>query len=388
MLIRTPGSKGWHEPESTAYSNEAELERLLAESPGLLPFADPSDPTLILSQVPVGLGILDLLGVTVSGSIIVVECKLRQNPEIRRRVIAQILDYAASLWELDFAALEAAIRSSGSLANPLAVEVGTLAESAGISWDETVFRAAIEDNLRRGRFKLVVAVDETTDDLKRVVAYLNAHSNADLQLATLELRYSRDGEIEVLVPQVYGAELVAEKSRREPKSTWDEVRWLAAVAELQEPASDRVATELLAWTKGRGLGPRYGAGRARGDMYPFLIAADGKSRPLFGALTWGKVEILFNELKRLPPFDDLAARLEIARRLNVLPDVNVTEANAQGGWPMVPFAAIAGPESWAVFKATFDWVVDESVRAGAHLVAEAGAEVEDQKKPGNAGRAT
>ena len=46
-------------------------------------------------NTPVGL--LDILMVTPNGKLVIIETKLWRNPEARRKVIAQILDYAKEL---------------------------------------------------------------------------------------------------------------------------------------------------------------------------------------------------------------------------------------------------------------------------------------------------
>jgi RecB family endonuclease NucS len=84
MLIRSLGGGSWHTPQTTAYTNEAELRDLLAETPSLLPGID-ERPTAAAKEMPIsGTGKADVVIVEASGDITVVECKLSTNPEIRR----------------------------------------------------------------------------------------------------------------------------------------------------------------------------------------------------------------------------------------------------------------------------------------------------------------
>lgn len=77
--------------------------------------------------------------------------------------------------------------------------------------DVEAFRAAVAETLAAGRFRLVLAVDGITPELRRVVEFLNAHTVADTSVVALELGYGNEGGVEVLVPRVYGVELAAVK---------------------------------------------------------------------------------------------------------------------------------------------------------------------------------
>src|SRR5215212_8339546 len=97
LLMRRVGQGAWHAPEVNAYPNEDALEQLLAASPDLLPRAS-SGPMVVARQVQTGAGPADLIGIGLDGSVLLVECKLRANPEIRRAVVGQLLAYASALW--------------------------------------------------------------------------------------------------------------------------------------------------------------------------------------------------------------------------------------------------------------------------------------------------
>jgi RecB family endonuclease NucS len=62
---------------------------------------------------------VDLLGVTRSGRLVIVECKLWRNPQARREVVAQIVEYAALLRRWSFSDLTERIkRKTGSRSQP------------------------------------------------------------------------------------------------------------------------------------------------------------------------------------------------------------------------------------------------------------------------------
>jgi RecB family endonuclease NucS len=97
ILIRKHGAR-WERAEEVIYADEAQLQKMLYDSPELI-------PTKLESQVAVftkesglpGSGFTDLLGVDAQGNVLLVETKLARNREIRREVIGQVLEYAAYL---------------------------------------------------------------------------------------------------------------------------------------------------------------------------------------------------------------------------------------------------------------------------------------------------
>jgi RecB family endonuclease NucS len=92
VLIRRSGGE-WEPPGVTSFENEAELQRLVVESPGLVG-ASASVVALPEFALP-NAGSLDVLLIDLDGSITLVEAKLNRNPEIRRAVVGQLLGYAA-----------------------------------------------------------------------------------------------------------------------------------------------------------------------------------------------------------------------------------------------------------------------------------------------------
>ena len=204
MLIRRTGERAWHAPAGTTYTDEASLEALLEESPWLLPGPDEDKPLVVVRQLSVATGSVDLFGVSRSGAITIVECKLQANPEIRRSVVGQVFAYAAGLWGLSLEELDRSFQIRSK--TPLVDSVRAALREDESNWDESSFRNAVAENLAEGRFRLVLAVDSITPELKRIVEYLNYHSVPDVLVIALELAYFTSDGVEVLKPQLYGQE--------------------------------------------------------------------------------------------------------------------------------------------------------------------------------------
>src|SRR5689334_14710126 len=100
-------------PLASGERNEAWLRDFLLRHPKVLPAAeiDPAfaDPIAVCSELRTPAGPIDALFVNCHGALVLVECKLFRNPQARREVVAQILDYAKELARWGYADLQAAV---------------------------------------------------------------------------------------------------------------------------------------------------------------------------------------------------------------------------------------------------------------------------------------
>ena len=96
--------------------NERWLQELIHRHPQCLPM-EQIEPGLgrlipVCLELPLRVGSVDNLMVTPEGNLVIVEVKLWRNPEARRQVVAQALDYATAMFELDYEGLQAAVRKA------------------------------------------------------------------------------------------------------------------------------------------------------------------------------------------------------------------------------------------------------------------------------------
>jgi hypothetical protein len=170
------------------YDDENALQQLLAEHPELLPgdAMDPEDPRrfiLVGREVPVAGYRLDHLFIDHEAVPTLVETKLEANREIRRLVVAQMLDYAAnaaSEWD--------AGKLSGWLADIAGDAAGTALASLDHQFEtDDEFWAQAEQNLRDGKVRLLFLSSEIPDSLRRVVEFLNERMTPT-ELLAAELR--------------------------------------------------------------------------------------------------------------------------------------------------------------------------------------------------------
>lgn len=165
--------------EQKAYKNEKELQNFLFEHPEILKEED-SELVTVKSEVATDAGRIDILDLASDGTVTVVEVKLSSNRESRREVLAQIFDYISALSEYSYYQLD---QATGNALNEIV-------EKFKNSDD---MRRLIEENLRNGLVRLVIAVDKSNEDLKRLIEFVTEHS--DLRVDLIEIKkYFNNGE--------------------------------------------------------------------------------------------------------------------------------------------------------------------------------------------------
>src|SRR4030042_5099454 len=86
--------------EESKFEAETQLQEALKLNPEVIPVSDLdlAEVVVVGRETVIPVGAIDLLLVDADGRLIIVETKLSSNPELRRQVVAQVLDYGASLW--------------------------------------------------------------------------------------------------------------------------------------------------------------------------------------------------------------------------------------------------------------------------------------------------
>ena len=196
ILVKN-GTARWGKASQTEFADEVQLQKFLYDSPELLEWQDDEPIVFTRESALPGSGYTDLIGVAANGDILLVETKLAKNPEIRRKVIGQVLEYAAFLWGMAYAEFnQFFVKGEGrSLVEILAEK------SDDFVADE--FENAVAKNLKDGRFYLLIAVDEMNKELERIISYLSSRGSG-LKLEALAVRVFTSGTTSVLAPQRFG----------------------------------------------------------------------------------------------------------------------------------------------------------------------------------------
>lgn len=199
LLERLPLSAG-----GNGAFDERWLQEILFAHPAALPIReiDPHAGMLIpvCLELETGAGPADILYVTRTGQIVLVETKLWRNAEARRVVVAQILDYAKELsrWSYEDLSRQTAIaskRGPGFLLECVRAKHADL--------DEAAFVDGINRSLATGDFILIIAGDGIRSGAESLVSFLDRYGNLRFHLALVEAASYRlaDGAI-LLQPRV------------------------------------------------------------------------------------------------------------------------------------------------------------------------------------------
>ncbi|MCP9817261.1 DUF4268 domain-containing protein [Synechococcus sp. GreenBA-s] len=172
--------------------DEAWLQQALYRAPESLPLKE-IDPHIgplipICMELATEAGPADILYVTPTGQIVLVETKLWRNPEARRQVVGQILDYAKQLtgWsyeDLDARAGTAAGTSAGHMARKL--------KESYPGTDEAQFVDGVRRSLSTGDFLLLIVGDGIRFGAEALVTFLEQFGNLRFGLALVEVAIYR-----------------------------------------------------------------------------------------------------------------------------------------------------------------------------------------------------
>ena len=187
----------------TATGGKAFIQSLIHDHPSLIPMAEiePAFSPLIsvCKELPTPAGYLDNLWITPWGGLVFGEAKLVRNPQARREVIAQALDYARAVADWTFDDLEAAVRKA--LKQPT-FRLWTLVE-AETDLTEDQFTDAVQRRLRTGQLLLLIIGDGIQEGVEALTSHLQLHAGLHVGLALLDLSLWRsiDGGL-IVVPRV------------------------------------------------------------------------------------------------------------------------------------------------------------------------------------------
>ena len=171
--------------------DEAWLQKLIFRFPQLLPVheIEPGFSTIVpvCLELPTPAGNVDNLYITESGDLVIAECKLWRNPQARREVVAQVIDYAHGMSAWTYQDLEDAVRKSSVVdrEKPPTTLYELIGEAAGI--DEAGFVDAVSRNLRLGRMLLLIVGDGIREGVESLSGFLQMHAGFHFTLGIVEM---------------------------------------------------------------------------------------------------------------------------------------------------------------------------------------------------------
>lgn len=203
ILIRDGRNESLIVPEG-ALPSEAQLHEALAAHPELVPTSDLGlgNSIVVGYEASLDAGRADLILLDEGGRVCIVEVKKEGNPDTRR-VVAQVLDYAASLWGLSAEEFEARALTRVKDERDLATLVGEELAAADEAGDPTEATDRILDGLAStlstGAFVMAIAAPSIPTGVQRVIDYLGHRGHL---LYGIEYSYFRAAGTEIFVPRV------------------------------------------------------------------------------------------------------------------------------------------------------------------------------------------
>ena len=178
---------------------EAFVQELIHGHPDLIPTAEiepafaPLIPVCLELATPAGY--VDNFFLTPWGGLALAECKLFRNPQARREVVAQALDYARAIQGWHYDDLEKAVRQA--LKQPAAALYNFVRDSTDL--DEAQFADAVERNLKVGRILLLIVAEGIQEGVEALTEFLQLHAGLHVGVALVELSLWRGGDGQMLV---------------------------------------------------------------------------------------------------------------------------------------------------------------------------------------------
>ena len=181
--------------------DETSLRDLLFRFPRSLPVAAIdaayADPVPICRELSTSAGYVDALYINALGRLTLAEFKLWRNPQARREVIGQILDYTKELASWSYCDLHREVsRALGRPGNNVPYEL-VRAQAPGV--DEANFVDNVSRHLKRGEFLLLIIGDGIREGVENIVQFVQSHSGLHFNLALVEAVLYRDTANRIIV---------------------------------------------------------------------------------------------------------------------------------------------------------------------------------------------
>jgi hypothetical protein len=202
--------------------DEAWLQELLRRHPEVLPVAE-IEP-VFHPLIPIGrevgteTGAIDNLFISPRGYVVLVETKLWRNPQAKREVVGQAIDYGSALSKWSYSRLDEAVKAYVENYEKADLDLmGWVEENHGpVEGGQVYFEETVAKNLRLGRFLTLIVGDRIRRSVIEMLNYVNKYPNLANDVALVELscyRWKRDSDWPLLVvPSVVARTEIIERS--------------------------------------------------------------------------------------------------------------------------------------------------------------------------------
>ena len=189
-------------PLNEKHFQENWLQKIIHKNPQILPIDDIESgfaPLISLGrEISTSVGYIDNLYISPNGYLTIVETKLWRNPEAKREVVGQIIDYAKELTNWNFTKLNDGVKNSSQLYNNNSKGIIELIKDFENIEEHEEYKIIdnIERNLKRGRFLLLIVGDGIRESVEEMVDFLSNTPQIQFTLGLVELQFYKNPNLE------------------------------------------------------------------------------------------------------------------------------------------------------------------------------------------------
>lgn len=358
IIIKKQNSK--ERIDKTDIKKENELQKMIYDDPETIPLYDIDENIKLLilcREYKTNVGALDAVGIDQEGNIYIVETKLYRNPD-KRNVVAQMLDYGASLWINDD--YDSFIEQNNSFLDK------NLQQNINqrIKNDFNLSNKGVEDvlekislNLKEGNFKYVVLMDELHKPLKDLIRYINQNSEFDIY--AVELEYYKHQDYEIIIPKIFGAE-IKKDIKKGVGELWNKEKFIEKISQIGND-EEQVVKKLINWFKENKIEISWSTSimgsfipefynKDNNYFYPISVRGDG-------VIVWNAPHQGDNAPM---PFNTRKGRLDILKEFNLIEGFNVDINNVDGYNALkIPFGLLKDEKRFQKFCDVLLWIRKE-----------------------------
>jgi hypothetical protein len=200
--------------EAVDFKSEKELQDYIEQSPKLLNVISEINqqeyPLFILGrEFNVHSGSIDFIAIDVEGSLYIIETKLAENPEIRRKIIGQVVEYANDITDkpydwfaekcFDYLTKAGVVKKGqASLEDLLRDFYVSQAKDTEEVLTAEEYKKAITANLTKGRLNLVIVANRVSFEIQKLFHFVDEKTSDDLNFIVIEINKYKIGSNAVL----------------------------------------------------------------------------------------------------------------------------------------------------------------------------------------------
>lgn len=358
-IIISQDGKNAQKIDKSDFGKEGYLQNYIHENPESIPVYEIEENKklfVVAREFSTESGPIDALAIDKDGDIYVVETKLYKNPD-KRTVVAQALDYGASLWRhSDYNEFINKINNEINNKFKISFEEKTKVFFNINEEQVNIILEAIKINLQKGNIKFVILMDAIEDRLKDLIVYINQNSQFDIYAVQME--YYQFEKYEIMIPKLFGVEV--KKDLKTTKSAGKLWNWELFKQRLKDFGEEEVtaAEQIIEWSVENNIEIDWSTSQRGGfilcfytegkkGFYPFSVTGDA-------TISWNAPHA---RNKSPQPFDKLEKRAELLHRLQAVTGATVDLDNVDGRKGLnLPLRAIANDDARREFFSICSWI--------------------------------